>query len=142
MKSLVRALLILIGFVIVACPPQADAQVVVVSTPIPYNPNPPGPPIAIYGDAADNASAKPYQAFQPAPKGVYKLFMGIVSSFTGWQLKFVDGRTVYLDKQTIIDPTGATIRRGMQIAVHGYFRATGGITARYIVIQNGDGKPH
>jgi hypothetical protein len=135
--------LLAIAATIAFCP-VAGAQVStnVGATPMPYVPGPTGPPIIMYGQTSPGPSKTPYQPFRESPRGVYKMFSGVVRANQGYKLKLIDGRDVYLDKETIIEPTGGTIRRGMQIAIHGYFRPSGGITARYIVIENGDGQPH
>jgi hypothetical protein len=122
----------------------AASQVVlpIGATPMPYQAQPPGKPVTAPGDTSDDTTVSATTPFKANPRGVYKIFVGTVGTFSGYRLKFRDGRSVYLDGQTIIEPTGGTIKAGMQIAVHGYFRATGGITARMIVIENGDGHQH
>jgi hypothetical protein len=97
------------------------------------------PPSYTFGNATPRPDATPYR---PRPLGIYRLFLGIVQSCHGNRIRFTDGREISLTPETVIEPTGLTIRPHMQIAVHGFFTPAGHITAREIVVENGDGDAH
>lgn len=70
---------------------------------------------------------------------------GVIASTSQWHIQFTDARSVDLHPYTIIEPRGATLRKGQRILVLGYYQYTTKVNApvidaRSIVIVNGDGK--
>ncbi len=63
--------------------------------------------------------------------------VGVVAYFSGYNLDLDNGPHVNLHHGTVINPTGATLRRGMQVAVRGHLRRDGTIDADVIDIVGG-----
>ena len=68
--------------------------------------------------------------------------MGVVSYFSGYNLDLDNGPHINLHHGTIINPTGATLHRGMQVAVRGHRNRDGSIEADVIDIVGGFHRHH
>lgn len=62
----------------------------------------------------------------------YRRYSGTISAVHGGALTMQDGRTIFLNNGTVINPSGTHLRRGMRISVTGPSTGNGNVNAREI----------